>query len=316
MTRRVLIAVLLGALGATAQTPAPVILAVTSGAFGNAAATEDGLATVFGTGLSDSVYAAGSLPLPTHLGPTTLNVCLVLPAGTGPCYDAQLLYVSALQVNFYLPAGMVPPSVVSGGSCTYCYGALFDFTLTVAGQSTTFRSGVSTGSPAVFQEGFDCNYNPDFGDTSPCQLMGSQTNPLQPLRGSVVDLQGRLITSTNPVRVGQYYSIYLTGLGANTDVRIEFTLSTEPPDDYASSYVTGAQVAYAGESSFAGLQQINFTIPSTQFQTDLIPLTCGAHQYELGTTILLTYANSTTGTGTPAGLSLPLQINAGDMPCQ
>ena len=67
---------LLISLAASAYGQAPQISGVTGATLGLYALTSvNGLATIFGTGLSNGTQTAASLPLPTELSSTTVNLC-------------------------------------------------------------------------------------------------------------------------------------------------------------------------------------------------------------------------------------------------
>jgi adhesin/invasin len=90
----------------------PTILSVVNAASFHPDGSPGALMTIFGTGLSDSVYQAASFPLPTTLGSTTVTVNGIA---------VPLNYVSPTQINFQMPARAPVASVqiaviVDGGA--------------------------------------------------------------------------------------------------------------------------------------------------------------------------------------------------------
>jgi uncharacterized protein (TIGR03437 family) len=74
-------------------------------------------------------------------------------------------------------------------------------------------------------------------------------------RAIVTDSAGALIMSTNPARAGRGVVIWLTGLGVSPTAP-EVTLLP------AAGGSVNAQVFYSGHSSEAGLDQVNFYVPT------------------------------------------------------
>ena len=153
-----------------------------------------------------------------------------------------------------------------------------------------------------------------------------------------------MISSSNPARFGQYYTLWMTGFGAVTNGAPSYftccALSNVP------LYATGGQLlppewnqqesispSYLGESSvFPGLYQINFQL--------LVPINsqspgpsgageppgafpCGQFNWEFGFVIDpimgLAYLDMLNGgypiTPDSAGFSIPIHIEPGDVPC-
>ena len=114
--------------------------------------------------------------------------------------------------------------------------------------------------PALFQAGFDCPIGRDA-----CALKAGSDASHTEARGAVTDAAGRLVTAANPLRTNQPYTLWLTGLGMNTQgVRPSVVLFS--PGSSAENGKT-ASILYAGRSSeYPGLDQINFTLPETTFK--------------------------------------------------
>lgn len=83
------------ALGPAIQSP--VIAAVTNSGSFHPGGAPGALMSIFGHALSDAVYEASALPLPTALGPTSVTVNGV---------PAPLYYASPIQINFQMPSGL------------------------------------------------------------------------------------------------------------------------------------------------------------------------------------------------------------------
>jgi hypothetical protein len=89
----------------------------------------------------------------------------------------------------------------------------------------------------------------------------------QTTRGAVTDQQGNSLTSGNPARVGQYYTVWLTGLGqfanGKPQAPVAMTFTDVPVFGYKGSIGLLADLTYIGPSpQFPGLYQINFQLPS------------------------------------------------------
>jgi hypothetical protein len=125
-------------------------------------------------------------------------------------------------------------------------------------------------APAIFPAGIDHYIDARF--ISPTTL--------QTMRRAITDRQGKVLTSANPARVGQYYTIWLTGLGIFTNgkpkTQVSMSFGAIPVYGYQGSITMPASLAYVGPSpQFPGLYQINFQLPS--FVVDGKALDYGAH---------------------------------------
>jgi uncharacterized protein (TIGR03437 family) len=99
--------------GAT-LTFAQSMAAVSAASFGNARLAPESIATAFGGRLATKTQAAISLPLPTSLAGSSVNV----RDSFGVDRSAQLFFVSPTQVNFLIPAGTAngPASIIAVSS--------------------------------------------------------------------------------------------------------------------------------------------------------------------------------------------------------
>jgi uncharacterized protein (TIGR03437 family) len=195
----------------------------------------DGLFTIFGTGFADSSVmrnVTGS-DLTNNALPTNLaNVCV-----EGGTARWGLIYVSATQINAVADplstAGNLPVSVITNcGLANETPTA--PFPVPVAAETPQFFFGVGNEIAAV-------------------EATGANT--------------GAAITPATPAHAGDILTAYGTGWGATTPAAVIGSLAA------AGANITGqytltvggqtAVVSYAGLApTFAGLYQINFTVPS------------------------------------------------------
>jgi len=104
-------------------TPPPAVTTVNAASFKKTAASES-IVSGFGSGLADSPVQATTLPLPTVLGHTAVNV----KDSGGSLQSAPLFYVGPGQVNFLIPpgtaTGLAEVTVVKSGQ-TVATGTVF-----------------------------------------------------------------------------------------------------------------------------------------------------------------------------------------------
>ena len=290
----------------------PTVDAVTSAAF-LAQPTRDGLATIFGANLSDRAYQAQSLPLPTQLGPTQVFLCFSAASNFSGCLKAPLLYASPTQISLYVPQDR---RIAANDHSSLYVNVVFSGNANAdAGNSSQAPFPFYQHWPSIFAEGYDCNSDPAAADNSPCGISATSRGPLQVQRGAIIDQQGQLITSQNPARIGQYYSMYLTGLGidvgqnaldiVHTQALVAYSLlpgKSGPP--YAGKMA--AMPDWAGASSFVGLQQVNFKLPEALWEQGL---PCGDQRFEIGIGFSI-------GPNADAhGFRFPVLIKNGEVPC-
>ena len=250
-----LLALALTSFALSAQIPSrpPEVLAT-----GNAAnmkqAVPGGLVTLYGSGFSDSAAAASRLPLATMMNGTVVEVCediRWLVTEPEPCRAVQLIYVSPNQINFLYS---VPPP---DRTTTRMMVRVTNHAIKGQKYPIGYLHDVY---PAIFHSGFDCPIGRDA-----CSLKAaSDTSHTQP-RGAVTDASGRLVTSANPIRTNQPYTLWLTGLGLISQAGHPRVVVF--PAGSAAESGKSASVLYAGRSSeYPGLDQINFTLPESTFK--------------------------------------------------
>ena len=290
----------------------PFIETVTSAAF-LAGPTRDGLATIFGANLADKPSQAQSLPLPTLLGSTQVILCFSPVSTFASCRVAPLLYVSPAQINFYVPQdARIAPNDFSNLYVNVLVGGTANAD---AGSPSQPPYAFHQHWPSIFAQGYDCNFDPAAGDNSPCGISATSRGPLQVQRGAVTDQQGKLITSQNPARPGQYYSMYLTGLGMDVGqdtldmvrtqaLMVYLQLPNKDGEPNVGRMTTMPD--WAGASSFVGLQQVNFKLTDQMWDKSL---PCGDHRYDIG--IGLSVGSRSDG----HGFRFPVLIRSGEVPC-
>ena len=310
------------AVSAAAQ---PRVAAVVNAADFTNGVAYGGLGTVFGANLSDANYSATSLPLPKNLGPTELFVCVggngfanrtaITDAG---CEALQLVYVSPTQINF-LMFDSLPQKPGFGGQLfafVRVNGVLSDGNTTTAAtlnaSAPASRVFLVDSNPAIFRMNTDHYIDSRF--------VSSTT--FQTTRRAITDQPGSVLTSANPARAGQYYTIWLTGLGqfANGKPKTPVSMSfgAVPVYGYKASIGMSARPAYVGPSpEFPGLYQINFQLPSAAVEGkgpdygSLFP--CGDYSWEIAVNID-PQAHSSWWTEANAAL-IPVVVKNGDVPC-
>jgi uncharacterized protein (TIGR03437 family) len=259
-----------------------------------------GLLTIFGEELSDKTYVASRSPWPTSLGPTTVAVCDPQnDPGYFNCVATPIIFASPTQINFVAPAGPLNR----------------DLSVVVSRQGEFFSRPhsvrLSQYAPSVFMMGYDCSFNPLWQDPSPCGLSSARYSTKQPQRGAVTDQQGSLLLSSNPAKTGQYYTLWLTGLGAFTAGKPPATfllrLGGTPTDAFYD-----VPVSFVGPSpQFQGLYQANFTLPAEMMGSvrTLDIQTCADYQMELSINV---YEGSTRF---PLAFQIPALVKSGEVAC-
>ena len=232
----------LAAISSFGQAPAIGVGGVLSGAtYTPAGLPSSGIAqgsffTIFGTNMGP---AAGATPtsgaaIPTTLGGTSVSITV----GSAAPVMALLFFVSPNQINAVLPSN----TPVGAANVT-----------------VSFNGQTSSSAPLTVVASNFGSFTQNSGGTGPADAQDFT--------------QGyQLTTVTHTAKPGDVEILYGTGLGPNPggDQTSTGGVPGFPNNDLRGSnfklYVgmvdASANVAYAGRSSFVGLDQINFTIPS------------------------------------------------------
>lgn len=317
---------LCGFLLAAAAVAQPHISAVVSAADFAPGVTFGGLATIFGTGLSDASYQAQALPLPTKLGNTQIFVCYAAPVPTAQlanivtflgCAPTGLVYASATQVNLLLPNPLPAPTNIVAWSGYYIFVASAGGVLdqdALAGKSVQYS--LANSQPRIFFEGYDCFIDSRYQDANEnCGLSVTKPSTYAATRGAVTDQQGRVLSSSNPAHLGQYYTIWMTGLGVSSSGKVSgtigFVISNIPVYGYPGDTWESITPSYVGPSpQYPGLDQVNFQFPLNIATSDpnwngyLPPFPCGDYNWEVS--LSLSGANL---------VQIPIVVKRGDVPC-
>lgn len=320
-----IIVALLACYTAVVAQPTPHIAAVVSGADFKPGIALDGYATIFGSNLSDIVHQAVSTPYPTSLGPTQVAFCLpgrITAIQAFECQYVQLVYAGPTQINFLVPAafaqlpGFAPPNLAIVVSVN---GIVDDGAS--AGTNAGQNLGLQVPEPRIFFEGYDCFIDARFQDANKsCGLTLVQGPTYQAYRGAVTDQLGRLLTSSNPARFGQYYTIWMTGLGAFANGKpnpaLSMALTNIPTYAAGGRLLPGdgfpeiAYPSYIGASPvYPGLYQINFQLLAplnSDGPPDAFP--CGQYSWEFSISIIQ-------GLGSANLVQIPILVKPGDVPC-
>ena len=194
------------------------------------------LVSLFGSGLAPAAKLNKVIPLPTEL----LGVSVLVNNMPAP-----LLFVSARQINLQVPFG------VSGNSAEFVIN----------------NNGVNSNSVRV-----------PVGATSP-SIFSTQRTGFGP--GTITHADFRLVTEQDPAAPGETVLIFMTGLGAmDPPVADGAPGPTTPPfseiTDLNLQVLFGSEVGdviFAGAApGFAGLYQVNVTIPSPVLAGAAIPV--------------------------------------------
>ncbi|HXJ44931.1 MAG TPA: hypothetical protein VNH18_36925, partial [Bryobacteraceae bacterium] len=167
-------------------------------------------------------------------------------------------------------------------------------------------------APAIFREGYDCLIDPRYQDAGKsCGLtwLAPSTNSAD--RGAVTDLNGNLVTSSNPARLGQYLVLWATGLGSFAAKNgATVTMSNVPVYGFAGDTYYPIQTLYSGESAFSGVYQINTQVPlalATGVGAYPPPWPCGNYKWEVSLSVSV--ANQASNL-----IQIPVVVNSADIP--
>ena len=305
----------------------PNISAVVSSGDFKAGISFSGLASIFGSNLSDAEYRAPSLPLPNKLGNTEVFLCSLVAARNveaSACVSVGIVYAGKTQINVLLPDSLPQSQAFSGGTTAV-------FTVRVSGivdvdsyNATAKYYQLSNPAPRVFWMGYDCFIDPRYQDWGKaCGLSLDKGTFYRADRGAVTDISGRLVTSANPAKLGQYYTIWLTGLGVVQSGQLRNPVSVGfsniPVYGYSGDTNFAGPPDYAGRSpQFPGLYQVNFKMPTsiaTGGPNGYPPMfPCGDYNWEISISIA---AGGPGFGGWQYGnlIQIPISVKTGDVSC-
>jgi uncharacterized protein (TIGR03437 family) len=231
------------------------------------------------------------------------------------CTAAELSYAGPTQINFRIPNDL---TVAGTYGVVVRVNGLLDADAAIGNPRTAIVSGYA---PTIFWMGYDCFTDTRFQDANKnCGLTATASTTYQATRGAVTDLAGRVLTSSNAAQFGQYYSIWMTGLGVFNNGKpsppISMALTNIP------TYAAGGRLfpgdgfpevispSYIGESGiYPGLYQINFQLLPPQ-NSDGPPnaFPCGQLNWEFSVSIAQ-------GLGFANLVQIPILVKPGDLPC-
>lgn len=312
----------------------PKITQITNGADFTPRLTYGQWASSFGTGLSDVVYTPQTATLPQKLGKTEVFFCYYAPVPASQianiisflgCVPTSLSYVSQTQINFLTPS----QSSVSIPKVPGADGSVF-FIVSVNGvldENANAQPSVKWDSyrfnqpqPSIFGQGTDCLIDSRYQNRSTvCGLTFEKLSGNRADRGAVTDLQGRVISSSNPAKLGGWYTIWLTGTGAFANGKFggnpTLLMTNIPVYGYpGDTWQPISTALYAPSPQFSGLAQVNFQVPTTIATSDPNwhgyppPFPCGNYDWEVS----LDFVQG----GNHANLvQIPIVVKRGDVPC-
>jgi uncharacterized protein (TIGR03437 family) len=214
-------------------------IAVQSAAAPNGAVTPESIASIFGSNLAAATEQAAGQPPPIALGGVTLTVT----DSAGTARVAPLMYVSASQINFVVPAGTVAGNAqftISNGSAA---------SLTTTGTTTGIIQSVA---PTLFTMSGD-------GKGVPAANAIQVTTAAPQTQSSVPVFQCTPSgCESTPIALSANTTVYLILYG--TGIRNRSSLANVTINING----TDVPVLYAGpQPSYEGLDQINVQLPQS-----------------------------------------------------
>lgn len=205
--------------------PAGTLLA-TNSAYGTYAVAPETIASIYGTNLAAAARQATTLPLPTSLG----GVTITLKDASGAMFAVPLFFVSPNQVNCLIPRGAAagPASItLTNGSTTVTGTAMVG--ANAPGLYTANQTGMGpaaaqvVSSEGVYSNTFQCS------SSAGCSLIPIDVNATP------------------------YLILYGTGIRGVAQANVSVRIGN-----------VDAPVVFAGaQGTFAGLDQVNVTLPAT-----------------------------------------------------
>src|ERR1022692_1968825 len=204
-------------------------LVAVNSAYGTYALAPETIASLYGSNLAAAPLPAQSLPLPTNLG----GVTVTLKDAAGDLFPAPLFYISPNQVNWLVPRGVATGvATVTLVNANANGGATFTGTAMIAPTAPgLYTANLSGQGPAAAQ----VTDGQAYSNTAQCSSAGNCT--LVP-----IDLASR-----------PYLILYATGIRGAAQANVSVKIGN-----------IDAPVTYAGaQGTYAGLDQVNVTLPST-----------------------------------------------------
>lgn len=320
---RALAALLLFQASAAAQVRPKVNAAVSSGDC-RPGVTFSGLASVFGENLSDAEYSASALPLPNKLGSTEVFLCnLVAARNVEPaaCVPLGILYAGPTQINVLIPDSL-PAALGSSAVFTVRVSGVVD---TDSYNATAQYYSFYSPAPRVFFMGYDCFIDPRYQDSGKeCGLRWNAGTFYRADRGAITDVNGNLINSARPAKLGEWYVIWLTGLGVSSAGKplapVDLLVYNVPVYGYeGDTWFDYGSPDYVGVvPGFVGLYQINFRLPvsiATGNGAQYPPMwPCGNYAWEISLR-LRAGGDGFGGWHESSLVQVPIVVSNGDVPC-
>ncbi len=260
--------------------PAPTVTAVLDAGSYSAGIAAGSIFVVKGTNLSDSGYAAFGFPLPTQSPSGNVQISFT-PAGGGPGTPAYLIYTynqnGVNQLAAILPSTLAPGSY--NVTVSYNGAASAPFAVTVVKNKPGLLTQDATGSGLVLAQNVVSASEYDVDRFTTGRVGGVAISPAHP---------------------GQTLVAYATGLGpvpGGDNV-------ASPGYDFTQNGATvqaivgGVSVpaGYAGRTpTLAGLDQINFTLPSNVPTGCTVPLQISENGVLSAPTFIAIAADATSG---------------------
>jgi uncharacterized protein (TIGR03437 family) len=214
--------------------PIGSLVTVSAASFDSTGVAPESIVASFGVGLAVTTQTAGTLPLPTLLAGTSVQV----KDSTGFSRIAPLFFVSPGQVNFQIPAGT----------------ALGNATVTITSGSGAVSSGtvqVSTVAPGLFAANANGR---GVAAAVVLRVSANGTQTIEPV-ARFDATQGRMVSV--PINLGPATDqVFLVLFGTGIRFRSDLAAVT------AKVGGVDAQVTFAGpQGTFQGLDQVNVRLP-------------------------------------------------------
>jgi uncharacterized protein (TIGR03437 family) len=210
-----------------------VVSALSNAGYTAGPVAQQEIVSLFGSGIATQTASASSLPLPTSLGGISVQVT----DSAGKAQLAQLFAVTPGQANILIPAslaaGTAEISVLSGSTATFT-GAV-----TIASSAPGLYSMNSDGAGVAAADAVRLTAS---NQTVPETVFACTASAARSCLPSPLSLGA----STDTL----YVELYGTGIRGASSVQCFVAAQSVP-------------VLYAGPSSYAGLDQINITIPQS-----------------------------------------------------